>query len=329
MHKGFVILLTVVVLVGFLSVMGEVNAGSQGTTNSGRASSSYEPYSIGTSSISLNKTSVTVAQDASVQVFYCVKLVSGTTWGTSISTKSTSGLSVSFSISSGDPSYNGTATISPSLSVAPGLYTVTLTASGDDPSAPITLNVTVLKGTSSTPPPPVTHPTNDAPYIAGGVVIALFVVTLGVTALIGGESTRYINIGSAVLALGSSVYLIVYDNVMRTAAYDHWLGLIAYAVLVFIALLIALGSKGMRKMALYGLFAGNIIMGILMISDAVVGLPVSKYYATTANIGWNYLFGFGTTSISNIYTSAVFSLLLVMVGVLSGTSLYIARKSLK
>ncbi len=327
MHKKLVILLTVLMVSGVFSVIGIAGAGLSNGTYIGSQIQGYGPMSsIGTSKISLNTTSVTVAQDSSVQISYSVKLVSGTTWGTSMSSSSISGLSVSFSTGAQDPSYSGVATISASSSLKPALYVLKFTATGDDPSPSVSVNVTVVNKTSSSTPPPITTPSvNDDPFIAGGVVIALFVVTLGITALVGGDGTRYLNIGSAVVALGSSIYLIAYDNVMRTQAYYHWLGLIAYVVLTIIAMLIPLGSKKMTKTSMYGLFAGSTLLGILMIADALIGLPASNYYATSGNIGWNYLFGFGTTSISTFSISTAFSLLLVMVGIVAGTSVYLAR----
>lgn len=327
MHKKLVILLTVLMVSGVFSVIGIAGAGHSNGYYVGSQIQGYAPMSsIGTSKISLNTTSVTVAQDSSVQISYSVKLVNGTTWGTSISASSISGLSVSFSTGSGDPTFNGIATISPSLSVKPALYVVKFTASGDDPSPSVSINVTVVNKTSSSTPPPIKAPSvNDDPFIAGGIVMALFVVTLGITALIGGAGTRYLNIGSVVVALGSSIYLIAYDNVMRTQAYSHWLGLIAYVVLVIIAMLIPMASKKIKKTSMYGLFIGSTLLGILMIADALIGLPASNYYATSGNIGWNYLFGFGTTSISTFAISTAFSLLLVMVGIVAGTSVYLAR----
>ncbi len=90
--------------------------------------------SIGSSTISVSSSSLTVPQGGTQSVGYTVTLSSGTSWGTEISAKAPSGISVSFSKASGDPTYSGTATISVSSSVSQGTYTVTFDATGDDPS---------------------------------------------------------------------------------------------------------------------------------------------------------------------------------------------------
>ena len=131
--------------------------------------------------------------------------------------------------------------------------------------------------------------------------------------------------GSTVLAIGSSIYLLTYDPLLKIAAYYHWLGLLVYVILMIIAFIMAYFMNSLKKVAFIGMFTGNLLLGILMISDAVAGLPVSQYYNTLSNVGWNYLFGFGTTSISTVDISSAFSLLLLMIGLSAGTSLYTAR----
>ncbi|MGP6207969.1 hypothetical protein ACNF42_08090 [Cuniculiplasma sp. SKW3] len=90
--------------------------------------------SIGSSTISLSSSSITVQQGSSQSVSYTVTLTSGTTWGTEITASSPTGISVSLSNPSGDPTFSGTADISVASSVSPGTYTVTFKATGDDPS---------------------------------------------------------------------------------------------------------------------------------------------------------------------------------------------------
>ena len=306
------------------------------TPNQANIHDVFPGTTYGTSFVSLNTTSIKVAQNTSYKISYTVKLTSGTTWGTCMVSSGPSNISVSLSSGGVDPTFNGVATITPGSSSTVGNYTVSFKATGDDPSTnTVTLNVTVIKGksvtSSPTPPPSPPSPppvsTNYVPYIAGGVIIALFFVTLGVTSMIGGEFSRRINLISTILSLGSSIFLLLYDPLLKDAAYYHWLGLLVYVILMIIALSLAYFMESLKKLAFIGMFTGNLILGILMISDAVAGLPVSQFYNTVSNVGWNYLFGFGTTSISTFDISIAFSLLLLMIGLSAGTSLYMARNN--
>lgn len=302
--------------------------------NSNQASTPFS--SVGTSSVSLNTTSITVAQNTSYHVSYKVTLISGSTWGTFIESSGPSNISISFSKSEGDPTFSGTATVSPTSSANIGNYSISFKATGDDPSTnTVVLNVSIIKGktvtTSPTPTPPPTKSsppppsTNYIPYIAGAVVIALFFVTIGITSLIGGEYSRRLNLVSSILALGSSIYLLAYDSLLRITAYYHWMGLFAYVILTILALILSYSLKKFSKLIFLGIFVGNILMGLLMISDTVAGLPVSNYYNASSNIGWNYLFGFGTTGISLFSISLAFSILLIMAGISAGTAFYVSR----
>ncbi|MEM3781856.1 MAG: hypothetical protein QXT43_02765 [Candidatus Micrarchaeaceae archaeon] len=112
--------------------------------------------SIGTSSILLNESNVTVLPGGSARVSYTVSLATGSTWGTSISVVnasalSASGISTSLSNTYGDPTYSGVLAISTSSSTHQGTYQISMQASGDDPSPVETLTLVVLAPpTSST-----------------------------------------------------------------------------------------------------------------------------------------------------------------------------------
>lgn len=100
----------------------------------------YAQYGYGTSSISLNSTSISTNAGQQVNVQYTVNLVSGQTWGTSISVSnagnlSSQGISVTFTNPSGDPPFSGVAAIKTSPTTAPGSYQIQFVATGDDPSS--------------------------------------------------------------------------------------------------------------------------------------------------------------------------------------------------
>lgn len=103
---------------------------------------------IGTSTISVNSSSVTVSQGHSASVAYTVKLASGSTWGTMISANDSTalegkGITLKFSNSYMDPTYSGVLMISISSAAVPGNYTIGLIATGDDPSTAQT-NITLM-----------------------------------------------------------------------------------------------------------------------------------------------------------------------------------------
>lgn len=116
---------------------------------------SYAANGIGTSSISLNTSSVSLYPGSNALVSYTVKLASGSTWGTTISASNASalaseGVSLSFSNSYADPTYSGTLTVAAASSATPGKYTASIVATGDDPSsAPALLSIDVLSPKSS------------------------------------------------------------------------------------------------------------------------------------------------------------------------------------
>ncbi len=116
---------------------------------------SSQAQGIGTSQVVLANSTVSISQGSSTSFYYVVKLVSGTTWGTTLGVVnsknlSSSGISVSLSQSYGDPTYSGVATIKASSLAAPGNYLVIFQANGDDPSSPSNLTLTVLSAASST-----------------------------------------------------------------------------------------------------------------------------------------------------------------------------------
>ena len=121
-------------------------------------STTYAQYGYGTSSISLNSSSVSANAGSSFSIAYNVSLASGNTWGTTLSVRNSSrlgalGISTTLSKSSGDPPFAGVLTVTLSSSAAAGSYSIALTATGDDPSsqdAVLMLNVLAASGNSAT-----------------------------------------------------------------------------------------------------------------------------------------------------------------------------------
>jgi hypothetical protein len=327
MKKILIALVITLAIFGFLSLS---LAGSSSEI-SNQTTSHTLPFSIGTSTITLNTSSITVEKGSTYKVSYTVKLASGSPWGTTVGTSQPSGMTVSTSTGTQDPTFSGTASISPSSSMALGTYTVNFSASGDDPTnSPTALTVHVINGTSSTSPSPpgtTTTPTtsNMDPYIIGSIVILLFIISLAVTSIKSGKIANSLNIGSSVVAIVSSLYLLSYDTILMNSAYAHWLGLLIFVILAIVALLVSHIHTKVSRFGLMGLGVGSLLFGILMLSDIIIGLPYSNSYNLEANIGWRYLFGFGTTSISLFSTSLAFSILLIFTGLVSGTSFYLAR----
>ena len=110
-------------------------------------------YGIGTSSISVSANSISLFQGHSATVNYTISLISGSTWGTTISANNSAllskqGITLTFNPSYGDPTYTGNLKISASNNTAPGTYHIALYATGDDPT---TTNTTLLLNIVSAP----------------------------------------------------------------------------------------------------------------------------------------------------------------------------------
>jgi len=113
----------------------------------------------GKSVILVNTTSISAQPGATVPVSYTVKLYSGYTWGTNIeysneTALANEGISAHFSTSYGDPTFSGILYIQISNNTSAGTYTISLYATGDDPSVNQTnITLTVFK--------PQTQPTTS------------------------------------------------------------------------------------------------------------------------------------------------------------------------
>ncbi len=63
------------------------------------------------------------------------------------------------------------------------------------------------------------------------------------------------------------------------------------------------------SMELFRILGGG--MFALMLANTVFWLPVSSAYSAIPYMGWKYLFGFGTTSISSTALSVAFSVIMM------------------
>ncbi len=278
--------------------------------------------SIGTSTITLNETNLNIKSGGSSMISFTVKLASGTTWGTTISASGPTGFSTSFTPSSGDPTFSGTATVSVANSVKNGTYTISFTASGDDPtSSAAKLTVTVYGYSSSAPPtstPPSTSSIGQTNSIYAGAAIILAFLLAAIVPLIA-VKRQILALGYASFAISivSALYLEIFDHSLYSSAIIHWFILLIFIILSLATLAFSLISRKETAIKFrYALGAGSMVMSIGMIIDAALGLPLSSVQNIGSTFGFAYLFGFGTGSSSIFGVSLAFSLMLVFNGLI-------------
>src|SRR5574340_104825 len=98
---------------------------------------------MGGSKLTIAPGSLSVGRNGTADAKVTATLSSGATWGTNLeATNLPKGLTVTFNPSSGDPTFTSTMTVHAASSVAPGSYTMTVQATGDDPSAAMSYKVT-------------------------------------------------------------------------------------------------------------------------------------------------------------------------------------------
>ncbi|MGP6207989.1 hypothetical protein ACNF42_08190 [Cuniculiplasma sp. SKW3] len=229
-------------------------------------------------------------------------------------------LIISFSSPSGAPPFSGTMTVKGSSSASSGTYHIKIYATGSDPSiSNATITVTYKSGASGSP--------SYIPYFLGFIVILIGLI--GVIVARAYSNSRRKEVGASALVISSivAIYLLVYDTSLRTLAPDHYYGLILFLILSIIGFIITVSIRSLQRIASLTLFLGSLAFAILMVSDVFFGLPISKSSGISPAIGWNYLFGFGLTSVSFLSISLAFSILFISVMVLAGASLSIFEKS--
>ena len=324
----FLLTLMLIILLGIsaVNVAGTAHFPLKKVTNANLVTNSD-----GTSTINLGASSLSITSGSSGKVSYTVKLSSGTTWGTSISASEPSGFSTAFSDSSGDPTFSGTATISVANTVKNGTYTISFSASGDDPSsssAELTVHVTGYS--SSTPPSKTTTTTStskltDQVYVGSGIFV-LFLLAAFIPLAIRKRS-QMLGYSSFGIAVASAIYLAAADNVLRSSGYTHWIILLVFIVLDIITLMGTLALKGpSQKSFRIFLAIGSFIMSLAMIADAALGLPLSSVQDIGSTSGFTYLFGFGSASGATLGVSIAFVLLLIFNGLVFSSFLRDPKK---
>ncbi|HLW60914.1 MAG TPA: hypothetical protein VKV57_13470 [bacterium] len=101
---------------------------------------------MGTSVLTLEPKSLTVAAGKSASAKVTLTLSSGKSWGTNLEATSVpAGLAIGFVPASGNPTFTSTMTVKASSTVKPGTFSVKVRATGDDPSAVVQYPVSVSK----------------------------------------------------------------------------------------------------------------------------------------------------------------------------------------
>jgi hypothetical protein len=121
----------------------------------------------------------------------------------------------------------------------------------------------------------------------------------------------------------AGLYLLLFDKLLFSMGLLHWFGLLLFILLNMILLLGSIGKLRGTERTYMGLMSGVNILGfILFVLDAALGLPFTKFnpgISLNSNIGWSYLFGFGTNAVSSFGTSLGFTVLL-LTALISGIS---------
>ena len=121
---------------------------------------------------------------------------------------------------------------------------------------------------------------------------------------------------SVAIELIAGIYLLAFDKLLLGFGVLHWFGLLIFLLLNALLFLGVMGYlRGSRSMYAKAMSAINFLGFMLFILDAALGLPFTKFnpgISFNSTLGWSYLFGFGTNSVSLFSTSLAFTILLVM-----------------
>lgn len=274
-------------------------------------------YGYGTSSITLSRYSVTMVNGGTASVNYSVNLASGSTWGTTLSVTDNNyllskGIGTSLSKYMGNPTYSGVLSLTVSPSTPKGTYSVTLQATGDDPSVQnTTLVLTIAPPNSSTtsvvaignnasstiastiapttivttvPPYMIASPVNALTLeLIAGILITLIVSIALMFIFTGGHGARYVVWGVALIIIGTLLWLYGDYNGFLMAYIWSGVALLALGIIVWTVSDAATGAyKSMEVPALLDI-AGI----ILLVVGIIVWIFGDYYYAGNIIYIWS------------------------------------------
>ena len=128
----------------------------------------------------------------------------------------------------------------------------------------------------------------------------------------------------------AGLYLLLFDKLLFGLGLLHWFGLLLFLLLNALLLLGSMGKlRGAERTYMKIMSGINILGFILFILDAAFGLPFTKFnpgISLNSNIGWSYLFGFGTNAVSSFSTSFGFTVLLLTALISGIWFAYLSRK---
>ena len=127
-----------------------------------------------------------------------------------------------------------------------------------------------------------------------------------------------------VVQLASSAYLLAMDKYLYTYAIVHWYGLLVFAVIDALLLIVLLARKAAP--AAMALAVWSVIGVIAILGDAASGLALSQFHGTAAE-GFDYLFGFGKLDGSVFGTSVAVTVLLIF-QLLNAVTCYLAKRKM-
>jgi hypothetical protein len=225
----------------------------------------------GTSSISVTQSSVSLPLGGSATLGYNVTLASGRTWGTNLQVTNQAqlaaqGITISMTNAQGDPPFSGALSILTSHSTAPGNYTLTLAATGDDPSI---ANVTVRFSVVSAGPAPTTTVSQGYglyPSLGSGLALELYaaaaVIALAAALFMvkmKSAFARLVVLGVVLILEGIAVWL--YGDYAGGLAAYIWGGFAAIAL----GIIIWLAGDYKGKMFSYSRPALFVALGVIVI----------------------------------------------------------------
>lgn len=243
----------------------------------------------GTSTVSIAQAAVTIGAGHSAVVGYTVSLATGNTWGTTAvvtdsATLASQGITTSVTPSGmTDPTYSGNLTINVASTAKPGKYSLTLAASGDDPSTQnATMSITVPNSTASTTALTTTsvsgsgsgYPPSGSYALSAtaGILIAVLAVIIIATAVAAWKmkapDARKIIIGTALILIGIAVWL--YGDYTGGMATYIWSGVAAIILGTVIWLWGDHNAKEGKPL---------IILGVILIIIGTVVWLYADYYA--------------------------------------------------